>query len=249
MPIALITGATSGIGKASALLLGQNGFDLIITGRTQEAIDATAAELSDARVLPLAFDVRDRAAVDANLGALPPAWRDVDVLVNNAGLALGRDLLHEGDPADWDTMIDTNVKGLLYITRAVSPRMIERRKGHIVNLGSIAGKEVYKAGAVYNATKFAVEALTRGMRIDFLPHNIRVTSICPGAVRTAFSLTRFRGDHTKADAVYEGFEPLRAEDVADAILWAVTRPPHVCINDLLIMPTAQADTMNIERQH
>lgn len=245
--IALITGTTAGIGLATARLFAREGWDLIITGRQQEKVGAVAEELSGARVLPLAFDVRDRAAVDAALGSLPADWRDIDVLVNNAGLALGRDLLHEADPADWDTMIDTNVKGLLYVTRAVAPRMIERKKGHIVNLGSIAGKEVYKAGAVYNATKFAVEALTKGMRIDFLPHGIRVTSICPGAVNTDFSITRFKGDREKADAVYEGYTPLSAEDIADAIHWAVTRPAHVCINDLLIMPTAQADTANLHR--
>lgn len=248
MPIALITGATAGIGEATARLFAQNGFDLIITGRTQEKIDAVAAALTGVRVLPLAFDVRDRAAVDAALGNLPAEWRDIDVLVNNAGLALGRDVLHEGDPSDWDTMIDTNVKGMLYVTKAVSPRMVERKKGHIVNLGSIAGKEVYKAGAVYNATKFAVEALTRGMRIDFLPYNIRVTSICPGAVQTEFAITRFKGDKAKADAVYEGFTPLQAPDIADAILWAVTRPAHVCINDMLIMPTAQANSANLHKR-
>lgn len=246
--IALITGATAGIGEATARLLAQHGFDLIVTGREKEKLDALAAELTDIRVLPLAFDIRDRSAVQEHLGALPDDWRDIDVLVNNAGIALGRDLLHEADPTDWDTMIDTNVKGLLYVTHAVVPRMIERRSGHIVNLGSIAGKEVYKAGSVYNATKFAVDALTQGMRIDFLPFGLRVTSVCPGAVQTQFSITRFKGDIAKADAVYEGFDPLRAEDVAEAILWVVSRPPHVCINDLLIMPTAQADSVNLYKQ-
>jgi len=246
MPIVLITGATAGIGEATARLLAKNGFDLILNGRRQERLDALAEELKKEgiRVLPLAFDVRDRKAVEEHLSGLPADWKDIDVLINNAGLALGRASLEDNDPTDWDTMIDTNIKGLLYITHAVVPQMIERKTGHIVNLGSIAGKEVYKSGAVYNATKFAVEALTKGMRIDFLPHNIRVTCICPGNTRTEFPQVRFKGDTEKVYATYKGFRPLEAEDIADAICWAITRPPHVCINDMLVMPTAQADTVN-----
>lgn len=250
MPIALITGATAGIGEATARLLVNNGFDIIITGRRSERLDALQKELtaqSGGRVLALVFDVRDRTAVNAAMRTLPDGWQDIDALINNAGLALGREPLQEGNPEDWDVMIDTNVKGLLSVTHAVVPGMIERKRGHIVNLGSIAGKQVYKGGGVYNATKFAVEALTKAMRIDFLPHNIRVTGICPGNAETEFSVVRFKGDGEKAGAVYQGFTPLSAEDIADAILWTLTRPPHVCINDLLIMPTAQADTVNIWR--
>lgn len=244
MPIALITGATAGIGEATAKLLARNGFDLIINGRRQERLDALSEELkkNGVRVLPLAFDVRDRAQVKANLENLPAEWKQVDVLINNAGLALGKELLNESLPEDWDVMIDTNIKGLLYVTHFIVPQMIERKHGHIVNLGSIAGKEVYKSGSVYNATKFAVEALTRGMRIDFLEHGIRVSSVCPGIVQTEFADVRFKGDTERVNTHHAGYEPLQGEDIADAIHWVITRPPHVNINDLLIMPTSQANT-------
>jgi NADP-dependent 3-hydroxy acid dehydrogenase YdfG len=249
MPIAVITGATAGIGEATARLFAKNGFDLIITGRRKDRLEKLGKELKEVRVLPLAFDVSDKKAVEQHLGNLPAEWKDVDVLVNNAGLALGREPLHEGKTGDWDIMIDTNIKGILYVTNAIAPRMVERKKGHIINLGSIAGKEVYPAGAVYNATKFAVDALTKGMRIDFLPHNIRVTSICPGNVETEFSLVRFKGDKKRAQEPYAGFTPLVAEDIAEAIVWAATRPAHVNINDMLIMPTAQATATNVWRQN
>lgn len=249
MPIALITGATAGIGEATARLLTKNGYDVIIAGRRKERLTKLAKELekTGVRVHSLCFDVRDQKAVEQAIRGLPDDWKDIDVLVNNAGLALGKSPIQEGDPNDWDTMIDTNIKGLLYVAHAVIPSMTKRKAGHIVNIGSIAGKEVYKGGAIYNATKFAVEAISKGMRIDLLPYNIRVTNLCPGNTETEFSLVRFKGDAKTAKDVYKGFTPLRAEDIADAILWTITRPPHVCINDMLIMPTAQANTVHLHK--
>lgn len=240
--IALVTGATSGIGEAVAVNLAENGFDLIITGRRQERLSLLKKKLeeSSSRVLDLCFDVRAEAEVNAALGNLPPEWECVDVLVNNAGLAAGLDPVQQGDTDNWNRMIDTNVKGLLYVTRCVSPGMIARKRGHIINIGSIAGKEVYPNGNVYCATKHAVDALTKGMRFDLLPHNVKVTQICPGAVETEFSIVRFRGDTTRAGKVYEGYECLVADDVAECVYFAVSRPPHVNINDLVVMPTAQA---------
>ena len=243
--IALVTGATSGIGRAAALILAENNYDVIITGRrskllrdtTQVIRDATAAD-----VLELVFDVRDNAQVMQYLGNLEGKWNQVDVLINNAGLASGLSPIHEGDIADWEKMIDTNIKGLLYVTRAISPGMVEHGSGHIVNIGSIAGKEVYENGNVYCATKHAVDALNKGMRTDLVDHNIKVTAINPGAVETEFSVVRFHGNKEKADQVYAGFTPLYAQDIAEAILFAVTRPPHVNINDMLIMSTAQASS-------
>lgn len=240
--IALVTGATSGIGEATALLLSENGFNMIITGRRQDRLDRLKAKLeaSGSRVLDLCFDVRDEAEVNTALGNLPSEWQTIDLLVNNAGLAAGLEPIQQGDSTDWNRMIDTNVKGLLYVSRCVSQGMIARKKGHIINIGSIAGKEVYPNGNVYCATKHAVDALTKGMRFDLLPFNVKVTQICPGAVETEFSVVRFHGDKARADKVYEGFESLVADDVAECVWFAVSRPPHVNINDLIVMPTAQA---------
>ena len=199
-------------------------------------------------MLTLCFDVRDETEVKEKLGKLPEEWRKVDVLVNNAGLAAGLGAVQDGDTDDWNRMIDTNVKGLLYVTRAIAPGMVERHSGHIINIGSIAGKEVYPNGNVYCATKHAVDALTQGMRIDMLPHNIKVTQICPGAVETEFSLVRFHGDKQRSDKVYEGYENLVAEDIAECIWFVVSRPPHVNINDMVVMPVAQASAAIFHKQ-
>ena len=248
--IAIITGATSGIGKATAMKLAQLNYNLVITGRRKELLDGLKKELGikyKCDVLALYFDVRSKEAVDEAIDSLPEAWQAIDVLVNNAGLAAGLSPVQNGDVDDWEQMIDTNIKGLLYITRKVAPLMIKNGSGHIINISSIAGKEVYENGNVYCASKHAVDALTKGMRIDMVKHNIKVTSIAPGMVDTEFSLVRFKGDKLRADKVYEGFTPLFAEDVADAIVFAVTRPPHVNINDMLIMPTAQASAVVVHR--
>jgi 3-hydroxy acid dehydrogenase/malonic semialdehyde reductase len=240
---ALVTGATAGIGRATALLLAKNGFRVVITGRRGDRLKSLEAEIrsaTEAEVLSLVFDIRDPEAVGKACGKLSGKWKRIDVLVNNAGLAAGLRPVHEGELDDWEQMIDTNLKGLLYITRIIAPGMVARGQGHIINLGSIAGKEAYEKGNVYNATKYAVDGLTQGMRIDLAEHGIKVTAIHPGAVETEFSLVRFKGDREEADNVYRGFTPLYAEDIAEAILFAVTRPPHVNIDDLLIMPTAQA---------
>ncbi len=250
--IALITGATSGIGEATAYLLAEAGYDLILVGRRTERLASLEATLlaqhTDLRLLPLTLDVRDARQVAATLGALPEAWQAIDVLVNNAGLAAGLAPLQEGDQDDWERMIDTNVKGLLYVSRAITPGMKARKRGHIVNISSIAGREVYPNGNVYCATKHAVQALGKGMRMDLLPYGVKVTQICPGAVETEFSLVRFHGDQARADKVYEGFTPLTAHDVADTIRYVLSLPEHVCIDDLLIMPTAQASGSMIHRQ-
>lgn len=240
--IALVTGATSGIGKATALTLAENGYDVILTGRRQERLLElkNLIEPKKVRVLTLCFDVRKESEVKERLGNLPLEWKNIDVLVNNAGLAAGLSTLQDGDVNDWERMIDTNVKGLLYVTRIVSPLMAERQSGHIVNIGSIAGKEVYPNGNVYCATKHAVDALTKGMRMDLVTKGVKVTQICPGAVETEFSMVCFHGDKERADKVYEGYENLVAQDIADCILFCVTRPSHVNINDLVVMPTVQA---------
>lgn len=242
--IAIVTGATSGIGEATALKLAENNFDIIITGRRKERLIELKNKITKqnkVRVLELCFDVRNKDEVSENLGNLPTDWKNIDVLVNNAGLAVGLNAIQNGETDDWERMIDTNIKGLLYVTRTISPIMIEREKGHIINIGSIAGKEVYPNGNVYCATKHAVDALSKAMRIDMYQHNIKVTAIHPGMVETEFSVVRFHGNQQKADKVYEGLTPLFANDIADAILYAVTRPAHVNINDMLIMPTAQAN--------
>ena len=248
---ALVTGATSGIGYATATLLARNNFKVIITGRREDRLNQLSNNLLNdmqAEIYPLVFDVRDHDAVIGALESLPETWREIDVLVNNAGGAEGLDLFHEADLNDWETMIDANVKGLLYVSQEIAKRMVARKSGHIINIGSVSGREVYEKGSVYCSTKFAVDALSRGMRIDLLKHNIRVTNIEPGAVETEFSLVRFKGDKDKADKVYEGFTPLSGEDIAEAILFAVTRPAHVNINDMLVMPTAQASTYYLSRK-
>lgn len=248
---AIITGASAGIGRAVAGLLARNGFDVVITGRRSAQLEKLEEEIrakTNADVLSLAFDIRDRQAVENAVEKLKGKWENVNVLVNNAGLAAGLSHIHEGSVEDWEQMIDTNIKGLLYITRLITPGMVERGSGHIINLGSIAGKEAYENGNVYNATKFAVDGLTRAMRIDLVEHCIKVTSVNPGAAETEFSMVRFKGDQERANKVYEGFTPLYAEDIAEAILFAVTRPPHVNIEDLTIMATAQASATRIARK-
>ncbi len=244
--IVLITGATSGIGLACARKFASSGHALIITGRRQDRLDAISHELKSMfgiEVLSLCFDVRNKAEVDNLLGNLPDTWDRVDILINNAGLALGRDPFDEADMDDWDTMLDTNVHGLLYVSRAVIPGMIARKKGHIVNIGSVAGKQVYENGNVYCASKAAVDAISQSMRIDLLKHRIRVTAIHPGAVETEFSIVRFKGNEGKAKSAYTGFTPLQAEDVADSIHYCTSLPGHVCINDLVITCTQQADAI------
>jgi NADP-dependent 3-hydroxy acid dehydrogenase YdfG len=248
--IAIITGATTGIGEATALLLAGNGFDVIITGRRTKLLDQLEKKIASetkARVKTLNFDVRNATDVSKAIKSLDSEWKKIDVLVNNAGLAVGLNHIDKGVVDDWERMIDTNIKGLLYVTREVSPLMVERNSGHIINISSIAGKEAYENGNVYCATKHAVDSLSRTMRIDLLPHNIKVTNIAPGMVDTEFSLVRFKGDKERADKVYQGLTPLFAQDIAEAILFAVTRPAHVCINDMLIMPTAQAAATIVKR--
>lgn len=239
----LITGATSGIGEATAIKFAEATCRLIITGRRKDRINDLTEHLVQEYgidVLPLCFDVRDIRQVEKCLGNLPEEWQKIDILVNNAGLAAGLGHIDEGDRDDWDRMIDTNVKGLLYVTRTIVPGMVSRQSGHIINISSIAGKEVYENGGVYCASKHAVDALSKGMRIDLLKHGIRVTNIAPGMVETEFSLVRFRGDRERADAVYKGIRALKGEDVAEVIFYCASLPAHVCINDLVITPTAQA---------
>ena len=248
---ALITGATAGIGEATARLLARNGYDIIITGRRKERLDHLKKELEEntaARVHALHFDVRDRRAVEQAIDSLPAAWQTIDVLVNNAGLAAGFAPIQEGDIADWEQMIDTNVKGLLYVSRKVLPGMVERRSGHVINISSIAGKEVYANGNVYCASKFAVDALNKAMRIDLVDYGVKVTSVNPGAVETEFSMVRFKGDEEKAKNVYKGMEPLHAEDIAEVVLFALNRPDHVNINEIIVTPKAQANAFYIHRE-
>ena len=240
---ALITGATSGIGRATAIKFAQEGVRLIITGRRVERLLELEQQLRSqygAGVTSICLDVRKRGDVEERLGNLPNGWDGVDILVNNAGLAAGLAPIHEGDIDNWEQMIDTNIKGLLYVTRCIAPRMVARRTGHIINVGSIAGREVYPNGNVYCATKHAVDALSKAMRLDLVNYGVKVTQVCPGAVETEFSLVRFRGDQARAAKVYEGFDPLDAGDVAAAIWYAVSAPPHVDVQDLLLMPKAQA---------
>jgi NADP-dependent 3-hydroxy acid dehydrogenase YdfG len=243
MSIALITGATSGFGKATAIRFAEHGYNVIITGRRQDRLNELEdyiKENFEVDVLTLCFDVRNREETINELNAIPHEWKDVTVLVNNAGLAAGLSTIQDGDIDDWETMIDTNLKGLLYVTRTVSPWMIKNNKGHIINIGSIAGKDVYPKGNVYCATKFAVDALSRAMRIDMLPHGIRVTAIHPGAAETEFSLVRYHGDADKAKSVYASYEPLIADDIADIAYFAASRPAHVVLNEIVVTPTAQA---------
>ncbi len=253
MKTVLITGATAGIGEATAYKLAESGsFRLIVTGRREDRLTKLKETLNKdfhTECLTLCFDIRNKKEVDDAISNLNDDWKPIDVLINNAGLALGLNPINEGLNEDWETMIDTNVKGLLYISQAVVPGMVENKKGQIINIGSIAGREVYASGNIYCATKHAVDAITKGMRIDLLKHNIKVSSICPGPVNTEFSTVRFKGDKEKADNVYEGYTPLYAEDIAECILFAVTRPAHVNINDMLIMATAQANTCYINRNN
>lgn len=244
--IILITGATSGFGKAIAEKFAASGWNCIITGRRKERLQEIADELSkkfNVNILPLVFDVQVKEDVFEQINNLPVEWQRIDILVNNAGLALGRDSFDTASVDDWETMIDTNVKGLLYVSKAVLPFMIAKGKGHIINMGSTAAKEVYMNGNVYCASKSAVDAITKAQRIDLLPHKIKVTAIHPGAVDTEFSIVRFKGDAAKAKAVYDGYEPLHAEDIADVCYYCATLPSHVCINDLVITCTSQANSI------
>lgn len=247
---AIITGATSGIGEATAYLLAKNGYRVIITGRRQEKLDSLKNDIESKfqqDVLTLCFDIRLQEKVEEAIKRLPQEWGTIDVLVNNAGLAAGLNPIQEGALSDWEQMIDTNVKGLLYITRIVSNKMIEQGNGHIVNIGSTAGLQVYEKGNVYCASKHAVHALSQAMRIDMLKQGIRVTEIRPGLAETEFSEVRFKGDKESAKKPYVGIVPLSGHDVADAVLYAITRPAHVNINDLEITPTAQANSFYIFR--
>ena len=244
--VVLITGATSGIGRATARAFAKEGNKVIVTGRRAERLEALKAELEEefgAKVCVVSFDVRDEQACNNLISSLPEEFAEIDILVNNAGLASGLEHINEGASDDWNAMIDTNVKGLLYITRVVSNQMIARGKGgHIVNLGSTAGTQVYENGNVYCATKHAVHAISHGMRIDLLRHRIRVTEIRPGMVETEFSVVRFHGDKQRADGVYKGLRPLVGEDIAAAIVWATSQPEHVNIGEIVLTPTAQADS-------
>ncbi|MBV4358159.1 SDR family NAD(P)-dependent oxidoreductase [Pinibacter aurantiacus] len=243
--IVLVTGATSGFGKATAEIFASNKYNVIITGRRKERLDELKKELEEkhgVKVHPLCFDVRSREDAFSSINSLPVEWKAIDVLVNNAGLAAGRDHFDEASMEDWENMLDTNVKGLLYVSKAVLPLMTERKKGHIINLGSTAAKEVYEKGNVYCATKHAVDAISQSMRIDLLKHKIKVTAIHPGAAETEFSMVRFKGDKSQADKIYEGYQPLSAEDVANVIYYTTTLPEHVCINDLVLTCLAQANS-------
>lgn len=244
----LITGATSGIGQASARLLATQ-YRLIVCGRRQDRLDELRDELiSLTEVQILNFDVRSYAAVSNAINSLAEAWQNIDILINNAGNAHGLGPIQDGGIEDWDNMIDINVKGLLYVSKAIIPKMVERKSGHIVNIGSIAGKEVYPNGNVYCASKFAVDALNNGMRLDLNAHGIKVTSINPGMVETEFSLVRFKGDKERAANVYKGFEPLKPEDIAETIAFVLSRPAHVNLSDITILPTAQASATVVNKK-
>ncbi len=251
--LVFITGATSGIGKSTATLFAKNGYNLIITGRRQERLSELKKELeltSKINVTTLCFDIRNQTEVESAINSLLPELKKIDILVNNAGLAAGLCNLQDGNLNHWEQMIDTNVKGLLYVTKIISNLMIENKSGHIINIGSIAGKEVYANGNVYCATKFAVDALNKAMRIDLLPHNIKVTAVNPGMVETEFSVVRFDGDEERAKKVYQGLQPLKPEDIAETIFWVANRPAHVNINDIVIMPTVQAtSTISIRKNN
>jgi len=248
--IALVTGSTSGIGEACARTLAKLDYNLIIVGRREERLLKLKNELEESfnlDIYTIQLDVRNQDNVEIAINNLPSNWKNIDLLINNAGLAVGTSDIQEGVVDDWERMIDTNIKGLLYISRSIAPLMIKNKKGHIINISSIAGKEVYPGGNVYCATKHAVEALTKGMRIDMLKHGIKVSSIAPGMVETEFSIVRYKGDRNKAEDVYNGLEPLHAEDIASTMEFIVTRPDNVNINDILIMPTAQANARDTKR--
>ncbi len=251
MSIAFITGATAGFGNAIAIRLAEHGWKLIICGRREERLSKLEKEITDnfgVEVLSLPFDIRNVNEVQNAIRSVPHHLKEIDVLVNNAGLASGLSLIHEGEIEDWEAMIDTNLKGLLYVSKEIMPGMVQRKKGHIINIGSIAGKEAYPKGNVYCATKHAVDAISKSMRIDLLPFGIRVTAIHPGAAETEFSEVRFKGDTVKASLVYEGYTPLQASDIADALYFVVTRPPHVVINEIVMTPLAQANTAHLVRR-
>ena len=248
--IALITGATSGIGKSTAIEFAKHGYDLILTGRREERLKELNTELTGkygVKVLNLCFDVRVEGEVNKAINSIPNEFKKIDVLVNNAGLAAGLSSIQDGKLEHWEKMIDTNIKGLLYVTKHVAALMITNKKGHIINLGSIAGKEVYANGNVYCATKHAVDALNKGMRIDLLPHGIKVSAVNPGMVETEFSIVRFDGDEARAKKVYDNMVPLKPEDIAETIYWIASRQAHVNINDILIMPTVQANSTTVLR--
>ncbi len=248
---AFITGATSGFGKSFAEKFASHGYDLVITGRRKERLDSLKSELEmrfNTAIIPLAFDVRNRDEVFDAVDKIPDEWQTVDILINNAGLALGREYFDEADLDDWDTMIDTNLKGLLYMTRALLPLLLKSSHPHIFNIGSVAAHEVYEKGNIYCASKAAVDAASQAMRIDMLRHGIRVTAIHPGAAETEFSLVRFKGDQEKAKKVYEGIIPLTGDDIADVVYYCSTLPSHVCINDLTITCLRQANSYYFNRE-
>ncbi|MFZ4413145.1 MAG: SDR family oxidoreductase [Bacteroidales bacterium] len=249
--IAMVTGATAGIGKATAEKFAKLGYSLILTARRSDLLNEISdflMQMYGIKIYKMELDVRDKDEVEKQIQALPEAWKKINILVNNAGLAVGLNPIYEGVIDDWERMIDTNIKGLLYVSRAIMPLMIANGYGHIINIGSIAGREAYQNGNVYCGTKAAVDAITKGMRIDLLKHGIKVTLIEPGAVETEFSVVRFKGDQERADNVYKGFTPLKAEDIADAIYYVASLPEHVNINDMLIVPTAQAAATIIDKK-
>lgn len=248
--IIMITGATAGFGRAIARKFAANGYNIIITGRRKERLDEVIKELSEfnTEILTLNFDVRKRYEAEAVINDMPEKWKNIDILVNNAGLAVGLSHVHDANVDDWDRMVDTNVKGLLYVTRIVAPLMVARGRGHIFNISSIAGTDIYENGNVYCATKSAVNTLSRAMRIDLVRHNIKVTNIAPGMAETEFSLVRFKGDKTRARSVYEGVDALTADDIAEVIYYCSTLPAHVCISDLTITPTQQAGVNYVARR-
>jgi len=249
--IAFITGATSGIGEATSIMLSKLGYNIIASGRRKDRLDALKLSLEtkyNIKVLSLCFDIKDQSAITQALNSIPESWQNIDVLVNNAGLASGSEKVEDAQWGKWQDMIDTNVTGLLFLSKDIIKTMVKRRHGHIVNISSIAGINVYEGGSVYCASKHAVNAITQGMRIDLLKHNIKVTSISPGMVETEFSLVRFSGDNEKANNVYKGIVPLSAKDIAETIEFVITRPTHVNINDILIMPTQQANAYYTHRE-
>ena len=247
--IALITGATSGIGEATAKIFAKNNIDLILCGRRKDRLKQLEKELSQlVSVKILSFDVGDKAAVEKSISSLGTSWKNIDILVNNAGGAHGLDLFENGEPEDWEHMIDYNVKGLLYVSSQVIPWMIKRKQGQIINISSIAGKQTYSKGLVYCASKSGVEAISKGMRLELVPHGIRVSNIAPGAVETEFSVVRFKGDKKRAASVYENYKPLVANDIADSIFYCVNAPSHVQIADMTIFPAAQSDATTIHRK-
>lgn len=250
MSIAFITGATAGFGKEIAIIFAEHGYNVIINGRRKDRLEKLENEIKEnfgVEVLSLPFDVRIKDDVFSAIKNLPVDWKKIDVLVNNAGLALGLSSIQSGDTDDWDNMIDTNVKGLLYVSRAVAPLLVQQNHGHIINIGSIAGKQTYHRGNVYSASKFAVDALTQAMRIDMLPYKVKVSAVNPGAAETEFSEVRFKGDKDKAHSVYEGYEPLHARDIAEVVFFVATRPANVVINDVIITPLAQANSAYLYR--